>query len=169
MNTKSRLKLKKKPLKNKKENDIKECQCIWIFLPNLQKTTELKSIIIDTEITSPKMEDQNTTITDTESPTPENHEETLNEKSAIRKLRNSRLVRLPRIGCTIPFLTKLINKLCNSGVTSMDEGQMTQAINIIAKAKKDLDDGGIWNRNIDICENIKLKLYSSGLVLHYKM
>lgn len=160
MNTKSSLKLKKKSLKQKKDN--KKClihlDCIWIFLSNLLKMEELTSGKTRT------MEDEEDLSCKSE-----NNEETLSVMTEPKKMRKTRVFRLPRIGCTIPFLIKLFNNLRNSGAVSFDDGQMTQTINIVEKAKKDFDEGVKWNGNIDICENIKLKLYSSGLVLHYKI
>lgn len=155
MNTKSSSKLKKKSLKNKRTKKIIECQCIRNFLSNRQKhENQNYTTIKKAENTSPKTEK---TV------------ETLAVVTPPKKLQKSRIIRLPKIGCTIPFLMSLFNGLCNSGAVCLDEGQMGQAVNIIAKAKQDIDEGMQWNGNIQICENIKLKLYKSGLVLFHKM
>lgn len=154
MNTKQSLKLKKKSLKNKKTRDKKEYQCIWIFISSLpEKEDHNRASITDDENTSPKTG---------------NNAETFSAKSTTKRLQESRIIRLPKNECSIPFLVTLFNDLCNSGAVCMDEGEMTPAVNIIAKAKKDWDEGIQWKGNIEISENITLKLYKSGLVLHYK-
>jgi len=50
----------------------------------------------------------------------------------------------------------------------MHEVEMIKAVNATVKAKRDLDEGLKWNGDINLSDNIKLKLYKSGLVLHYK-
>ena len=42
---------------------------------------------------------------------------------------------------------------------------ITDAVNITSKAKKDLDEGKKWDGDIEIAENLKLKLYKKGLKL----
>lgn len=153
MNTKPSLMVKKKSLKNKKTKYAEKC--IWCALLSGFKNNKKRNntIIKDEENTSPMVEHCGNT--------PE-------VIPSAKKLQKSHIIRIPRIGCTIPYLTSLFNGLCNSGAACFDEGQMVQAINVVAKAKKDHDEGIKWNGNIEISENIKLKLYKTGLVLHYK-
>lgn len=155
MKTKPSLKLKKKSLKNKNVKEISGFQSIFVFLSDLRENEDRKNTaIMETKDASPRTE---------------SNVETLGVISPPKTLKKSRTIRLPRIGCTIPFLITLFNGLCNSGAVCMDEGQMMQAVNIVAKAKKDFDEGLKWNGAIEISENFKLKLYKSGLVLCYKM
>lgn len=50
----------------------------------------------------------------------------------------------------------------------MDENEMMKAVNITAKAKRDLDEGLQWPGSVELYDNLKLRLYKSGLVLHYR-
>jgi len=146
---------KKKSSQNKKTKKADKWQCIWCFLSNHQKyQNRNNSTPNDPETTSP---------------TAENIEETLEVVSPTKIRQRARIIRIPKIGCIVPYLTRLFDDLCNSGVVCMDGVQMVQAINIIVKAKKDFDEGIQWNGNIEIYDNIKMKLYKSGLVLYIKI
>lgn len=92
-----------------------------------------------------------------------------NGKSTVLKInKKSHIIRIPKIGCDIPFLVTLFTNLSNTGSVTMDERGIMDAVNIVTKAKKDLDEGMKWNDNIEIAENLKLKLYKSGLGLYHK-
>lgn len=54
-----------------------------------------------------------------------------------RKAAKSRIICIPKIGCTIPFLMDLLN----SGEIVMETIEIEKAVNIILKAKLDLDAG----------------------------
>lgn len=92
-----------------------------------------------------------------------------NDKSLVLKTnKKSQIIRIPKIGCEIPFLVKLFTDLSNSGTVRMDESEIMIAVNITSKAKKDLDEGKKWGGNIEIAENLQLRLYKTGLVLYHK-
>lgn len=80
--------------------------------------------------------------------------------------RKIQITRIPKVGSGLPFLVTFFNNFAKSG--QMDETEITRAVNITDKAKKDLDEGKQWNGPIEIAENLKLKLYKSGLVLCHK-
>lgn len=88
--------------------------------------------------------------------------------SVSKKIRKAHITRLPKIGCTIPYLITLFNNLSSSGIIPMDERQIMNAVNVTAKTKKDLDEGIKWKGSIQISDNLKLKLYKTGLILYHK-
>jgi len=82
--------------------------------------------------------------------------------------KKTRIIRLPKNGYITPFLLTLFNDLSSKGMLQMDACDITRSVNIISNAKMDLDGGKPWNGKIKIAENLHLKLYTSGLVLHLK-
>ena len=99
---------------------------------------------------------------------PEVIKKSIGKVSNLKSIRKSHIIRIPKIGCVIPFLVTLFTNLSNTGAVQMDERGIMNAVNITAKAKKDLDEGKQWNGNIEIAENLKLKLYKSGLIIYHK-
>lgn len=95
-------------------------------------------------------------------------DKTAGEVSVSKKIRKAHITRIPKIGCTIPYLITLFNNLSSSGIIPMDERQIMSAVNVTAKTKKDLDEGIKWKGNIQITDNLKLKLYKTGLILYHK-
>jgi hypothetical protein len=154
MNSKLTLNLKKK-LSSTKTKNIKQkhqCPCISSFL----------SILKD------KMKVQRFKISEKETHNPEIVQKSSGKSSVLKVDRESHIIRIPKIGCDIPYLVTLFTNLSNTGAVRMGERGIMNAVNIAAKAKKDLDEGKQWNGNIEIAENLKLKLYKSGLVLYQK-
>lgn len=76
--------------------------------------------------------------------------------------------RIPKIGCTIPSLIELLTNISNSGAVPMDQRQLMDAVNKVDKLKRGIDEGVKWNGTVELSENLKIKLYKSGLVLWYK-
>jgi len=126
-----------------------ECPCFRFFLSKLQKSHKCK-------IT--------TTLLKRQKPETENGDASVTRKSK----RKSKIIRIPKIGSSIPYFIALFTYLKNTGALQMDEVEMMKAVNATVKAKRDLDEGLKWNGDISLSDNIKLKLHKSGLVLHYK-
>lgn len=82
--------------------------------------------------------------------------------------KNPRITPIPSTANQNHFLTSLYIGLSLSGVLPGGEAGIMNAVNITLRARKDLDDGKQWNGDIQIAENVKLKLYKSGLVLYTK-
>lgn len=154
MDTKLTLNMKKKSTlaKNKKIKQNNHCPCISFLLALLkinnkaQRTRNSAKGTRKSEIVK-KFDDKT---------------------SVVKSNRKPHIIRIPKIGCEVPFLVTLFTNLSNTGVVHMDEREIMKAVNITAKAKKDLDEGKKWNGNIEIAENLKLKLYKTGLVLYHK-
>ena len=119
------------------------CPCVYFVLQNLKKK-QMEAKVTDEETAKP--------------------EAILESK----KVKNSRIHRIPKIGCIVPFIVTLLTNISDSGTVPTDVREIMKAANIIIKAKKDLDEGNPWNGDIDITENLKLKLYKSGLILYSK-
>lgn len=88
---------------------------------------------------------------------------------SLKTMNKSRIIRLPKIGCIIPFLMTLFNDLTSNGAVRMDANETARAVDIISKVKMELDGGKAWKGRIKIAENLHLKLYKTGLVLHHKL
>lgn len=82
--------------------------------------------------------------------------------------KKSRLIRIQKNGNIIPFLTTLFNDLSSKSAVNMDANETARAVDIISKVKTELDVGKAWKGTIKIAENLYLKLYKTGLVLHHK-
>lgn len=137
-------------LKNKKTRSNLDCPCMKFFLSKWCTKVFTKSDNVK----------YNTVNTDT------------TKSSNLYKpknTRNSRIIRLPKIRCSIPYLTALLNDLSNTKAVRMDADEITNAANSIFEVKADVDSGKVWNGKIQIAENLHLKLYKSGLVLHHKL
>lgn len=143
------LKEKSHFLKNKKKRNKAECPCIRFILSILK--SKKQSTCLSTESNKSVLADKR-----------------IESESFLKKTKKTRVIRLPRIGCTIPFLMTLFNDLSKEGTMNMEASDISRAVNIILKAKMDLDGGSPWNGKIQIAENLHLKLYKSGLVLHHK-
>lgn len=89
-------------------------------------------------------------------------------KDKYFKKRIRRITPIPKNISEIQFLTALYNGLSESGVLPGGADGIMRAVNTTALAKKHLDEGKQWNGDIQIAENLKLKLYKTGLVLHTK-
>jgi len=90
----------------------------------------------------------------------------LETKKCGRKTHN--IIRIPKHGYKAPFLITLYTSLSKNGLISQDNAEIIKAVNITLKAKNDLEEGKQWNGHIEIAENLKLKLYKTGLVLYHK-
>lgn len=154
MNSKPSLNIKMKSAQPKNEK-LKEkylCSCIWFFLLNLKNSQTNK----DTKLCAK------------ETLQPEKTLESGQEATKSKCIRKSHIIRIPKIGCDVPFLVTMFTNLSNIGAVRMDERAIMNAVNVITKVKKDLDEGNPWNGNIEIAENLILKLYKSGLILYNK-
>lgn len=89
-----------------------------------------------------------------------------NKDKCFKRIR--RITPIPKNMSEIQFLTALYNGLSESGVLPGGAAGIMRAVNTTSKAKQDLDDSKQWNGDIQIAENLKLKLYKTGLVLHTK-
>lgn len=153
-NQSQNLKEKSTYLNNKQKKTQLECPCIRFILSILKNKNQCKDSVSTTSgIVNYKTIGAN---------------KKMELQSTLKKSKKPRIVRLPKIGCTIPFLMTLFNNLSNSGEVCMETSDVASAVNLILKAKMDLDEGKAWNGKIEIAENLHLKLYKSGLVLHHK-
>lgn len=149
------LKERSKFLKTKKKRTKLECPCIRFILSILKNKRQ--STTISTSVNETNRHETSVEV-----------DQKIEPETTLKKTKNSRVIRLPKIGCTIPFLMKLFNDLSNKGVMRLDVCDITRAVNIISNAKMDLDSGKAWSGKIEIAENLHLKLYKTGLVLHHK-
>lgn len=83
------------------------------------------------------------------------------------RAKRSHVTRIPENG--FGTLTSLFADLSNSGKLQLDDDELLKAVQITTQAKSDLDGGKLWNGDIEIAKNLKLKLYKSGLVLYRKI
>ena len=162
MKTKPSDKLKEKSgfLKNKKKVTKCECPCIH-FILSILKNNKQRTTISD-ERAAPTVSNESPTSSEATG-VPETE-----QKNTICKAKSSRVIRLPTFGCTVPFLMALFNDLTKDGTMYMESGEISRAVNIILKAKVDLDNGKAWNGKVQVAENLYLMLNKSGLVLHHK-
>ena len=153
MKSKPTLNMNKKATssKNKNMKQKYQCPCISFFLSLLQNKKQLQSSRISEKVTR----------------NPESVKKA-SKSTVLKSNRKSRIVRIPKIGCDIPFLVALFTNLSNNGTVKMDERDIMKLVNITAKVKKDLDEGKKWNGNIEIAENLQLRLYKTGLILYLK-
>ena len=123
MNTDPSLEVKKNVMNHKKRKLTKEMAEDILFrtLKNVNPDLNIK----DSESASPRAV---------------NSQKTSSVKSTTQKPRKSRIIRLPRTGCTIPFLMASLNNI-SSSAACLDKGQLVNAVNVILKAKKDLAEG----------------------------
>lgn len=154
MDTKQNSNMKKKSTssKIKKLNQKYQCPCISFFLSMLKNKKRVqRSKTTERGASKPDIVNQS------------------NVKSPVLKMnRKSHVFRIPKIGCDIPFLVKLFTDLSITGSLGMDDRTIMNAVNITSKAKKELDEGKKWNGNIEIAENLQLRLYKTGLILYHK-
>lgn len=127
------------------------CQRIWLLISSSKNKNQIQCNSSAKETTGSEILDK-----------------TAAGVSVSKKIRKAHITRLPKIGCTIPYLITLFNNLSSSGIIPMDERQIMNAVNVTAKTKKDLDEGIKWKGSIQISDNLKLKLYKTGLILYHK-
>jgi hypothetical protein len=148
------LKAKSKISKNNKQNTRLECPCIMRLILSF-----LKKKKISNEASATSDATTNKTV---------GAENTTESKAPLKTMKKSRIIRLPKNGCIIPFLMNLFNDLTTKSVVRMDASDTARAVTIISKMKMELDSGTAWKGKIEIAENLHLKLYKTGLVLHHK-
>lgn len=148
------LKAKSKISKNKKEKTKRECPCIRRLILSI-----LKKKKIGTEVLTTSDADTNKTSS------AENKTES---ETSLKTKKKSRIIRLPKKGCIIPFLITLFNDLSSKSAVRMDANDTAKAVDVISKVKMALDSGKAWKGKVKIAENLHLKLYKTGLVLHHK-
>lgn len=162
METKPRLN-KTKSTAMKKKLRIKKyrcsCQCVWSFLTSSKIRNQTQH--------NGREEPSEKEPSEKEPGKAESFDKADVNTSFLKK-KKTHITRLPRIGCEIPFLVTLFTNLSESGAVYMNEREIMNAVNVTAKVKKDLDEGKQWTGNIEITENLKLKLHKAGLVLCYK-
>lgn len=89
----------------------------------------------------------------------------LNTKKTTNK---GRIIRIPKNGCDSLLLKTIFTKLSKTGGIAKHNAEITRAVNLTLEAKNDLHEGKQWNGPIEVTNHLKLKLYKTGLVLHYK-
>lgn len=153
MNTKLNSNMTKKSTspKIKKLKQKYQCPCISFFLSVLKNKKPVRSKSIERGTKKSEIVNKSS------------------GKSSVLKInRKSQIIRIPKIGCEIPFLVKLFTDLSNTEGVHMDEREIMNAVNITSRAKKDLDEGKKWTGNIEIAENLQIRLYKTGLILYHK-
>ena len=148
------LKAKSKISKNKKQKTKLECPCIRRLILSILKK---KNISTEASATSDAATNKTTGA--------ENKTES---EISDKTKKKSRIIRLPKKGCIVPFLMTLFNNLSSKNAVRMDANDTAKAVDIISKVKMELDGGKAWKGKIKIAENLHLKLYKTGLVLHHK-
>lgn len=108
------------------------------------------------------------TTSDTDTNKTASAENKTESEASLKPKKKSRIIRLPKNGSIIPFLVTLFNDLTAKNAVNMDINDTARAVNIISKVKMELDAGKSWKGTIKIAENLYLKLYKTGLVLHHK-
>lgn len=139
--------------------------------PFLKKKTKLECPCIRFILSILKNKKQSTTTqttSATETHAKKDAVKQMDPEPTLKKTKRSRVMRIPKIGCTVPFLMTLFNDLTNKGVVRMDACDISKAVNTISNIKMELDGGRAWNGNIEIAKNLHLKMYKSGLVLRLK-
>ena len=121
-----------------------------------------------TWITKDKTQEQFSKTSEKETHNTETAKKSSGKSTVLKINKKSHITRIPKIGCDIPFLVTLFTSLSNTEPVTMDERGIMSAVNIVTRAKRDLDEGKKWNGTIEINENLKLKLYKSGLGLYHK-
>ena len=160
--------------KNKKKKVTKNecpCPCIHYILTKLIKkqpsiSISNKSAAEPSEATDVDISDESTTLK-SQKFAAINTTRIEATRTPI-KVKRSRVIRIPQVGCTIPFVMKFFNNLSKEGTVPMETNEVSRMVNIISKVKKDLDEGKTWNGNVQLTKDLYLKLYKSGLVLHHK-
>lgn len=95
-------------------------------------------------------------------------ENKMESEASFKTKKKSRIIRLPKKGCINPLLMTLFNDLTSKSAVNMDASETARAVDIISNVKMELDVGKAWKGPIKIAENLYLKLYKTGLVLHHK-
>lgn len=152
MKSKQNLNKKTTSHKNGKAKQKYQCSCIRFFISTLKNMEQV----------------QRNETCEGETQTPAVIKIPSAKTSKLKSIGKSQIIHIPKIGCDIPFLVTLFTNLSDTGAVRMDDREIMNAVNITAKAKKDVDEGKQWNGNIEIAENLKLKLYKSGLILYHK-
>ena len=135
---------------------------------NIRRKYQCPCILFYLSITKDKTQEQFSKTSEKETHNTETAKKSSGKSTVLKINKKSHITRIPKIGCDIPFLVTLFTSLSNTGSVTMDERGIMNAVNIVARAKKDLDEGKKWNGTIEINENLKLKLYKSGLGLYHK-
>lgn len=148
------LKAKSNISKNKKQEIKLVCPCIRRLILSTLKKKKISTVASTTS---------DATINKTAAAENKTESET-----SLKTKKKSRIIRLPKKGCIIPFLMTLFNDLSSKSAVSMDANDTARAVDIISKVKMELDGGKAWKGKIKIAENLQLKLYKTGLVLHHK-
>lgn len=130
-----------------------QCPCIRLILSILKNKKQRTTVSATSATVTHKITDE---------------DKKTESYSIIKKAKNSRVIRLPKIRCMVSFLTNLFNELSRRGELRMDASGIARAVDIISNVKMNLDGGKAWNGKIEIAENLHLKLYKSGLVLHHR-
>lgn len=148
------LKAKSKISNNKKEKAKLECPCIKRFILSILKKKKISGEASTTSEAATHKTDgaENKTVSE----------------ASLKNVKKSRIIRLPKNKCIIPFLMTLFYDLSIKGAVRMDVNETARAVDIISKVKMELDGGKAWKGKIKIAENLHLKLYKTGLVLHHK-
>lgn len=158
---------KKKSTPTKNESMIQKypCPCIGFFLLNLKNRQQIKRSKISKNET---LKPEETLKSRHEASQTEEILESSHDAAKSKCIRKAHIIRLPKKRCHVPLLIKLFTNLSDIGAIHMDEREIMNAVNTTVQVKKDLDAGKPWNGNIEIAENLKLKLYKSGLILYNK-
>lgn len=132
------------------------CACLCALVTNVlnrqQKPISGKTMEKENKVKNPKNDEKLS-------------ETSLETKKSTKKVD---IIRIPKNGCTVPFLITLFTNLTTAGVILQNNTEIMRAVNITLAAKDDLEEGKQWNGHIEIAENLKLKLYKTGLVLWHK-
>lgn len=179
MKSKPRSNLKEKSTfsSNKMKTSGLACPCIRFILSILKNEIQSKIISTKTDtktqkkvnaVENPELVKIISTKSDTNTPKKVNAVVKTELVSPLPKTQKTRIIRIPKNGCITSFLTRWFNALSNTESLRMNKVEIAEAINVISSVKNDLDGGRAWSGSIKIAENLHLKLYKTGLVLHHK-
>lgn len=164
-NIKSKVKLQKngKPKKKKSTQCIAMCVGEIFFYPQLKKKSDASYTKVINGLAKALTAHN-----------PENIEQAIEiimnkdvkAIQAVKKL--PRKFTIPKKGDAITSLVPIFTALSISGVLRDGSDGILKAIKITLDVKKDLEDGKEWSGDIEISENLVLRLNKSRLILYLK-